>query len=485
VDLALRTFNINYQPTSDNQRDTNMRAGNVQPNKRGALPGQVGRAAGGVDPRRFARTIPDLRPGEAVVALLHRHPLTLLSAFAPVTLVLALWAASALVVVPFLQSLRVDPLLSTNPPPSWVAPVLWSAWLGFAFLLLCRFAYVLLDWRQDWMALTTRRLIIMNKSLFVREERRECPIGKVQNVIAEFPNPIGMAFDFGDLSVDTAGAGTLTFKDLPHPALIREAIFKQQEILRSKQPAAEDLRRAALRSIVLEQDPLDEVSTQDGSGSGLDDSIGEPRTGAAPVSGYGLFHSFFPIAPQRDGARVTWRKHWSCLVRGLIRPMAVYLLIFAAWLLVPTAILHDPAGPAGRTLSWFVLAAFPFCAGWTIWNWEDWRSDLYKLDHERVYHIESLPFGLREQSMETLIGRVSDVMYVVPGPLANLLNYGDVIIQTPGEATQFKFKSIGCPREVQQEIMERVDQYRRKNATGTDREIEAWIRAYHDVIRGA
>ena len=234
------------------------------------------------------------------------------------TLVLALWAASALLVVPFLQSLRVDPLLSTNPPPSWVAPVLWSAWLGFAFLLLCRVAYLLLDWRQDWIALTTRRVIVMNKSLFVREERRECPIGKVQNVIAEFPNPIGMAFDFGDLSVDTAGVGTLSFKDLPHPELIREAIFKQQEILRSKQPAAEDLRREALRSIILGQDPLRRsIHSATGRGPAWIVSREEPPTGAAPVSGYGLFNSFFPIAPQRDGARVTWRKHWSCLVRGL------------------------------------------------------------------------------------------------------------------------------------------------------------------------
>jgi hypothetical protein len=400
-----------------------------------------------------------------------------------VTLVFALWAASALAVVPFLQSLRVDPLLTSNPPPGWVAPVLWSAWLGFALLLLCRCAYILLDWRQDWIALTTRRVIVMNKSLFVREERRECPIDMVQNVIAEFPNPIGMAFDFGELHVDTAGVGTITFKDLPHPALIREAIFKQQELLRAKQPPAEDLREATLRRIVLGQDT--QTSGQWGVGSGQHREKEMPAAHRSPLTphSYGLVNSFFPIAPQRDGARVTWRKHWSYLVRGMARPIVAYALVFAAWLLVPSLILRDPSGPFGHALVWLVLLAFPVCAAWTLWNWEDWRSDLYKLDHERVYHIESLPFGLREQSMETLIGRVSDVMYVVPGPLANLLNYGDVIIQTPGEATQFVFKSIACPREVQQEIMERVDDFRRRNASDSDREIEAWIKAYHDVMR--
>jgi len=383
-------------------------------------------------------------------------------------------------VVPFIVNLRVDPLLSTNSPPDWIAPMLGAAWLGFAVVLLCRAGYLLLDWREDWIALTTRRVIIMNKSLFVREERRECPIDTVQNVTAEFTNPIGMAFDFGDLHVDTAGVGTLSFKDLPQPALLREAIFKQQEIMRSKQPQAEDLRREAVRSIVLAQAPPQVAPPS-------------PRwarrfrhpAGAQFATGYGLFNSFLPIAPQRDGARVTGHKHWWYLVRGMAQPMLVYAAVLAAWAIIPTAILHEPAGAVGTALGWLVLAAFPVCSAWVIWNLEDWRNDLYKLDHERVYYIHSLPFGLREQSMETLMGRISEVRYVVPGPLANLLNYGDVIIQTPGEATQFVFRGIACPRKVQQEIMERVDDYRRENAAGTDTEIEAWIKAYHDVMRGA
>ena len=125
----------------------------------------------------------------------------------------------------------------------------------------------------------------------------------------------------------------------------------------------------------------------------------------------------------------------------------------------------------------------PVCFAWALWNWEDWRNDTYRLDGERLSHVESLPFGMREQSKETLISRVSDVMYLVPGPLANLLDYGDVVIKTPGEATEFVFAGVPCPREVQQEIMDRVDDHRRAGAAGTDREIAAWLRTYHDVTR--
>jgi hypothetical protein len=59
-----------------------------------------------------------------------------------------------------------------------------------------------------------------------------------------------------------------------------------------------------------------------------------------------------------------------------------------------------------------------------------------------------------------------------------------VIIKTPGESTEILFKGIPRPREVQGEIMARVDEHRLKSQAGMDGEIEAWIKAYDDVRRG-
>ena len=90
---------------------------------------------------------------------------------------------------------------------------------------------------------------------------------------------------------------------------------------------------------------------------------------------------------------------------------------------------------------------------------------------------------VREQSKETLITRVTDVTYVVPSPLAHLLNYGDIMLKTPGEATEFNFRGVPRPREVQQEIMDRLNEYRQQGSVATQHEIEAWLRAYHDAQR--
>jgi hypothetical protein len=196
-----------------------------------------------------------------------------------------------------------------------------------------------------------------------------------------------------------------------------------------------------------------------------------------------------PEAAQRAGPQRRksppvrlWHKHWVFLARGLAVPVLVWGVVFITWLV--SVLMGEPGvmGLIESLLTWLLLILLPVCAAWAIWTVEDWRNDLYKLDHERVYHIESLPFGLREQSKETLINRITDVMYVIPGPLANLLDYGSVVIKTPGEATEFVFAGIPHPRAVQQEIMQRVDDSRRQPA-GPDREIEAWIKAYHEVVR--
>src|SRR5437016_14022154 len=104
----------------------------MQPNRRRSPATATSQASLPTASSRYRRTIPDLRPGEVVVALQHRHPVTLLLSLAVPVLLLSLWAASALLVIPFLATLQVDPLLAVNPPPTWLAPLLWPAWLGAA-----------------------------------------------------------------------------------------------------------------------------------------------------------------------------------------------------------------------------------------------------------------------------------------------------------------------------------------------------------------
>jgi hypothetical protein len=324
---------------------------------------------------------------------------------------------------------------------------LWVAWVGLAVGCVLWVVYLAFDWRGDWVALTNRRLIVMDKALFFHEARSEAPVDRVQNVTADYPNGMSMALDYGHLRVDTAGEGAIVFTHLPHPKAMREAIFAQQQALDAINTTTDDLRKAAVKSI-LQGSPVPQPST----------AVAQSST-------------------------LVWRKHWFFLVRGVAAPVLLWLLSLAAWFASIYGIEQGAPGTLSGLVGWAVVILAPVCLVWAVYNWENWRNDRYVLDGERLYDIESLPFGLREQSKQTLIARITDVSYVVPAPMAHMLDYGDVVVKTAGEATQFTFDRVPHPRQVQTLVMQRVEEHRQQEQAANDEEIGAWLKAYHETQR--
>lgn len=458
----------------------------VSPRVLGAAPGA---ASYGQHHSRYSHLIHDLRPGEAVVVLQRRHISVLMTQLALPVLLLGGWMVGLFFVLPFVAGLQADPLLAGGfggpTAPAWVPPALTVLYFALAGLLLLWAGFFFMEWKDDWVALTTRRIIVMDKTFLIRETRREVPISKVQNIVADYPRVLSMSLDFGDLTVDTAGVGVLKFTDMPHPRSMREAIFAQQAALKANQPPPEDRRRAAIRNLLHGADPLSHSRETPPNGSPRLPGRGETQLmDASLISGYGQFNKLFPFRPQRTAGSVTWHKHWVLLLRGLLLPALIYAVALALWFGLRVSGILAAVDVLDTVVGWTAVLLLPVCGAWAVWNWEDWRNDLYRLDHERLYHIESLPFGLREESKETMVNRITDVSYTVPSPLAHLLNFGNVAIKTPGESTEFMFRGIPHPREVQGEIMARLDEHRLKDNAGMDREIEAWIKAYDDVKRG-
>src|SRR5438105_1090571 len=154
----------------------------------------------------YSHLIPDLRAGERVVMLRRRHMAVLARRLLPPLVILACW-----VLLLFVVSL-LSPKGANTLEGGWASWALLLGWAGVVALLALWIAYVALAWSDQWIALTTRRVIIMDKVLFLRETRREAPVLKVQNVTAEYPNVFGTTFDFGNVRIDTAGVGVLTFE---------------------------------------------------------------------------------------------------------------------------------------------------------------------------------------------------------------------------------------------------------------------------------
>lgn len=87
--------------------------------------------------------------------------------------------------------------------------------------------------------------------------------------------------------------------------------------------------------------------------------------------------------------------------------------------------------------------------------------------------------------MSAGLGRIQNVTMSVPSPIHWLFNFGDVICQTAAEIGAFKFNSVPDPRAVTQEILTRMDNFRRQEerdaARKRSQELPDWFEMYNRI----
>jgi len=107
--------------------------------------------------------------------------------------------------------------------------------------------------------------------------------------------------------------------------------------------------------------------------------------------------------------------------------------------------------------------------------------------NDRIIDVEKLPLGFRSQRTETTFDKVQNVNYIVPNPLATILRYGTVIIQTAGPEGRLTFEWVVHPQRVQAEIFHRLGIYnenkRRKDREQRTVDLPDWFASYNDLTR--
>ena len=84
--------------------------------------------------------------------------------------------------------------------------------------------------------------------------------------------------------------------------------------------------------------------------------------------------------------------------------------------------------------------------------WVDYYLDIWIVTNQRIMDIEQKGLFSRQVS-EFSISRVQDVTVDVIGIMPTLFHYGDVHVQTAGEARQFIFRDIKNPQKVKDVIL--------------------------------
>lgn len=381
--------------------------------------------------------------GEIVAIVAHKHWWALLPGLVPV----ALFTIAALVILLVLHF--------TPVPEQWQ----WVA-LGLAILDVLLFAWEFNDWINDDYIVTNRRVAHVERVIIALELRESVPIEKVLGVtlVRKFP---ASYFGCSTVIVQTAGRdeGDVTFEFIAHGEKIRQLIQGERDRVHAQQLAEERERfRQSIRQDLRHHLTPDAVATEQLAQQAL--APAPPprpsRTTWKIIKGW--IGSWLNLEA-REAGRTTWRKHWIVLWRQA-------RLWFGALVILDVLLAFFAVNPSMQFPGYWLggLVLLLIALGGLLYQWEDWRNDIYAVTDSQVIDTESRPFGLSSKSTTAPLDQVQDIRVEVPGTLAYLLNFGDVKIETAGKSGQMIFYSIHKPRDAQEEIFRRLEVYRQRRS---------------------
>ncbi len=360
--------------------------------------------------------------------------------------------------------------------------------IGISALLIIIWYFV--DWRNDYYVVTNKRVIHVEKIILLRETRDEAPLENIQDVSILIPGAVARLLGFGDLSIRTAGStGGVVFKTLGNPSWVRDRIFDQLEQIRAEERVEE---REAIRhklelelgqvkqevSRMAESEPVPLATEPEVS------SVTEAEKTPLPDLLRGLLDSLVPRMRLEEDGIVIWRKHWFRLIEKTVAPLLLMFILVQLGIATSLDLL-SPLPRFGNCLAVALLVGL-FVGSFLLWyRYDDWRNDIYQLTDDRIVDIEKLPLGLREERREASLAMIQDIRYVIPGPVATLLDYGNVVIETAASEAVFTFDWVHQPRRVQEEIFARMDALREKEKQRERQrrtaELLDWFATYSDL----
>lgn len=363
----------------------------------------------------------------------------------------------------------------------WLGLLILAAVLGAGSVLWAIWSWI--DWGNDYYIVTNQRAVWIEKVIGLYESRDEAPLNTILsvNVRTRF---IGRLFGYGDVIVRTY-TGQIVFRNVGKPGLMADAVEEYWHRAQSqmRRAEAEKMEQAIREHLGLTEEepkhefPPIEVAPQPTPPSGPSQS---------PSGNFlkRFFSNFFEVRIE-EGDTITYRKYWPRLIGktwmpalgimltglGMVTYAALYFMDFIRF---PSPLILFPGGAL------LILLLLP----WWLYQYIDWRNDIYQVTDRHIFDIERRPLGTEVRKSAPLESILS-LEHRRVGFLGYLLNYGNVTINV-GDA-KFDFLHLHDPARVQQDIFNRMYALRLKKQeaeTARERErIAEAITMYHRNIQ--
>ena len=349
---------------------------------------------------------------------------------------------------------------------------------GSGILALLAGLWGWLAYWNDFLFVTSKRVVQQDKVIFFNETRREASLHQIQNITVR-SGLFGNIFGYGDVVIQTASKqGNIVFDYAPSPAIMRDTLFGQMQLQRNNLQAQTKMniqeRLEARLGIKLIMPDRVLVSVSKG---GVDRPAGFWKRWWAR-----LRTLFSPIPSQWEGtAKVVWREHWLILASKLLTPIVLLLLSVVVGLGGFLGVVQEIAGAVVAVeLLASVVGLISLATGW--WIFADWHNDTYELTNTMIVDISKLPLFFAEERRQAQISEIQDIQFEKPTPIHYIFNFGDVKISTAATEGIFTFDRVPDPASVVDEIRRRVEKWRFADETSRANkraeELPDWFEVY-------
>lgn len=381
--------------------------------------------------RRFARraNFKWLTPNEIVYLVTLRHPFFLLDMLWKPVLVILAGAALG------------GALWFVNFPLAWQAGSLAVIAAGTGW-----YYWNWVDFHNDWYVVTNQRVVDIDKVVLFYDSRAEAPLPTVQNTAIK-TTEWGRQLNYGDVIVNTF-SGPITLNNVPYPQATADMILEQVNRVRVQQKTAE---RAALKGTLRLSMGLDKPPEKPAA-----QPPAPKKRGSLFQPVVDFFKNFSLRVREQQGDSIVYHKHPALLAAELAPELGGILLCVALLAIRLFAGLDFLNTVSLWVLAGLALLVLVFLIGRVVYEYLDWKNDIYMVTGTQIFDIERKPLG-NEQRKAANLDSVMNISFVRPGLIATLLNYGTVTIMA-GPGGEMKFFNVFDPMSVQQDI------YRRKEA---------------------
>jgi len=404
-----------------------------------------------------------LAPDEVIYYLNRKHNIFLLTSLI-LPILLAIFSIPILI---FAYNAETTPFVNT------------VAWVTGALMLFGGIGLGIwnaVDWGNDYFIVTGRRVIWLEKMVGLYDSRREAPLARILSVTV-FTSQIGRILKYGDVNVRTYTTGILMrHMDKPYDFASFVESYRERVKLISKEEEARDMAQALEQALQTRlRSPQVILPSEDAAPPPVAAKAEEPKVKTSSLREN--IKTFLKVRYEQ-GDVITYRKHWWLLFRRIWLPLFGVVGVLVFWGVL-AAMGSDLISSLLVEIA--LLLTFLFSLVALIYQYVDWRNDIYRLTTTQIFDIERKPLG-KELKKTANLDTILSIEHERANIVGILLNFGTVTVNV-GE-TKFIFNGVYNPDQVHQDISDRQEALNRKmieaEATRERERMVNWLVAYYE-----